>query len=939
MKKYTLYFIGITLVIILLNIYFSFLIYQNQLSFQRSILSGQVSASSDEIEKAFKKFENEVNALLYSNILLSIDITSDDIGQDGIRSLEMLLSNNNGLIKTAHIYDLNNNVLNLSYNKRKKLLIDPFITQHGFQLADKETIRRSNDIFQYIFPVFKDSVLKANIVFELDLPSFFHGELNRYFHDDAFFQWVVNSKGEVVFSNAPAQPQFNDTLLLRDEIMAPSTGFLKHQVNIAGKDEWLYSAYSTLNIMDDEFGVAFSMRRAFVFDLILNKVLLAGLFSTLIMILFLLMVLGKLGKNLVLKEKAHNELANLQSIFDHLPVGIMILDTEQKVKIINQTARELLLIKVNETPEGKNLGERFMLSRDYYDASDDSSFDSNQFVLYQHEGEEIAVFKKDIPFAINNEAFLLSAFVDVTPIEKARKYEAASNTAKSEFLAKMSHEIRTPMNGIIGMTEALDQENLTSKQKEYVQIVKRSADVLLTLIDDILDFSKIEAGKMQLEEIPFKLREEVKLCVDLFRPIIEEKKLDFNLKINPEVPENIIGDPFRLRQVLSNLISNAVKFTHEGEIAVGVELEEEYNNNISLLFYVEDTGVGIARNKIETIFNSFTQAEESTSRKYGGTGLGTTISKQLVTLMHGEIWVQSPSPISRSARYPGSRFSFTIEVYSNERIIKPLNNETISGLSQINALIISSINQSYQRLKRVFDFEKMNHTLFEFNAGRQKELEKLLLENDGNYQMLVIVDDPAINGIQIARKLKEEKLADRFLIFMLSANHKTENFVQARRFNVDFYFFEPFEQTEFLKSIYESFPYVQRSTNETVKKIRSDLSILVAEDNEINIRVAQTIFGNLGYKIDIAKNGIEAGEKAKAKAYDIIFMDLVMPERDGIQATVEIRGQGHQMPIVAMTATASSKTKNKAISSGMNDYIVKPVKVDAIRSILIKWFA
>ena len=251
-------------------------------------------------------------------------------------------------------------------------------------------------------------------------------------------------------------------------------------------------------------------------------------------------------------------------------------------------------------------------------------------------------------------------FSDITPIEKARKYEAAANTAKSEFLAKMSHEIRTPMNGIIGMTEAMDQENLNAEQKEYLQIVKRSADLLLNLIDDILDFSKIEAGKMQLEEIPFKLREEVKLSVDLFRPVIEEKNISLQIKTNPDVPENIIGDPFRLRQVLSNLISNAVKFTHEGQIVVGIQLEEEYNSNLTLLFYVEDTGVGIPRNKIESIFNSFTQAEESTSRKYGGSGLGTTISKQLVNLMHGEIWAESPSTISTSPNYPG----FKIQLYN-----------------------------------------------------------------------------------------------------------------------------------------------------------------------------------------------------------------------------------------------------------------------------------
>jgi signal transduction histidine kinase/CheY-like chemotaxis protein len=891
-----------------------------------------------EIEKALMKFENEVNSILFSNVLLGLDLSSDDVNQDGIRSLEMLFSNNNRLIKNIHIYDLNNNVLNLSFNKRKTLLIDPYITQHDIGLIDKITTKKEGLSYLYTFPIFKDKQLVANIVFNLDVPSFFQTELNRNFHDDAFWQWVIDSEGNVLFTNASVKNSLKDTLILKDKIASQESGFLKHAITTGNKDESLYSAYAPLNILNDNFSLIFSMRKSFVFDLILNKVIIAGLFSTIIMILFLLIMLGKMGKNISQKEEANNALAGLQSIFDNLPVGIMVLEQDQQVKIINQTAREMLLMNNNEAVTGKKLTDRFMLSRDYYDNRDDTAFDSNQFVLYRHEGEEVAVFKKDLPFNINNEEFILSAFVDVTPIEKARKYEAASNTAKSEFLAKMSHEIRTPMNGIIGMTEALDQENLTTNQKEYVQIVKRSADVLLTLIDDILDFSKIEAGKMQLEEIPFKLRDEVKFSVDLFKPIIEEKNLDFSLKINPAVPENIIGDPFRLRQVLSNLISNAVKFTHEGRITVGVELEEEYNNNITLLFFVEDTGVGIARNKIESIFNSFTQAEESTSRKYGGSGLGTTIAKQLVTLMHGEIWVQSPSPISTNPTYPGSRFSFTIEVYSNERIIKPLQHDKIHQFTQVHSLIVSNSPQNRMRLAKIFEFEKINFEIFENGIERYMELEKKLSE-PGHYQMIIILDEPGMNGMALAKRLKESKITDQLLTLLISANHKTDNFIQSRRFGVDYYFYEPIEQNDLMASLYESFPYVEKTTTDIVRKIKSDLAILVAEDNEINIRVAQTIFGNLGYKIDIAKNGMEAAEKVKTRVYDIVFMDLVMPEKDGIQATVEIRGMGYQMPIVAMTATASSKSKSKAISSGMNDYIVKPVKMESIRSVLIKWFA
>jgi signal transduction histidine kinase/CheY-like chemotaxis protein len=686
-------------------------------------------------------------------------------------------------------------------------------------------------------------------------------------------------------------------------------------------------------------GVFFSMQQRFIFSLLFTRILIVSLLNAAVLIYLLLLVFRSGGKEILKSGQKGEKLARLQSIFDKLPVGILVLDQNQDARLVNQTAREMLLIKGDESIAGKNLTDRFMLSRDYYDPGSETAFDSNQFVLYRHEGEEVAVYKKDLPFNLDDQEYIISVFSDITPIEKTRKYEAAANTAKSEFLAKMSHEIRTPMNGIIGMTEAMDQENLNAEQKEYLQIVKRSADLLLNLIDDILDFSKIEAGKMQLEEIPFKLREEVRLSADLFRPIVEEKGIALHIQIDPHVPENIIGDPFRLRQVLSNLISNAVKFTHEGQIVVGIKLEEEYNSNLTLLFYVEDTGVGIPHNRIESIFNSFTQAEESTSRKYGGSGLGTTISKQLVNLMHGEIWAESPSSLSTNPNYPGSKFSFTIEVYSNERLIKALHTEKVQQLSQIKVLIITHAPQNKQRLLRFFEQEGMKAEVFEYNSEREGELKKKLADPENHYHALFIMDEQGMNGLQLTKKLKEDKLTELHLLFLLSSNHKVENFLQSRRNGVDFYILEPFEQEEILSCFQESFPTLEKSSPKPVRTIRTDLSVLVAEDNEINIRVAQTIFGHLGYKIDIARNGIEVAEKIKQKEYDIVFMDLIMPERDGIQATVEIRGMGYQMPIVAMTATASSKSKQKAISSGMNDYIVKPVKAETIRNIFLKWFA
>lgn len=619
-----------------------------------------------------------------------------------------------------------------------------------------------------------------------------------------------------------------------------------------------------------------------------------------------------------------------------MPVGLVVYDYFKKVHFINQTAREILLIGPNEDASSAIVERRFT---NFTKPSDkpNTSYDTNQFFYYQRHGIEGVIFKKELPCNIQNKEYMLSTFIDVTSIEKERKYEAAANIAKSDFLAKMSHEIRTPMNGIIGMTEALARENLNSEQQEYISIVRRSADLLLNIIDDILDYSKIEAGKMQIEEIPFLLREEVELSVQLFKAIAEEKGLLLELNVAPNVPNRIIGDPFRLRQVLSNLISNAVKFTHHGKIVVMVETEDEYAGNITLLFSVSDTGIGISQEKIPTIFNSFTQADNSTSRKYGGSGLGTTICKQLVTLMNGEIWVESPSRLNSNKEFPGTTFYFSIEVYSNEELDKALYFNKIQSFDEVKCVIVC---HNELTRKRLYSFLEQNSIQIEtilFGEHVLEEVETRIQNKKAKFHLLVIIDEPGMDGLWLLKKLHAKKLTDNHRVFMFSSNHKPENHIQSRLAGVDYYLVQPFEHKLLKSFLKECFPSIPESFSKP--ELRNDLKIMVAEDNLINQKVAENIFKNLGYSIEIANDGLEVIELIKLKHFDIIFMDLEMPEKDGLEATIELRGLGYQLPIVAMTASASEAVRKTSLKAGMNEYTTKPVKSEIVIAILEKWFA
>jgi signal transduction histidine kinase/CheY-like chemotaxis protein len=939
MKRFLVYIGLIIILVIAFNVYFFFVIYHHQVNYQKNILIKQAENSADEIESTIMAFHNNINKILYTDDLA--EVFSDNAVKDRIvRRLEIFYSAYENVIKNILIYDLDRNGLNLSQNDKKEFITDDYIAQRQPILEQNEKIIIKDKNYLYYIPVFKDQKVVANIVVTLDFERFIFSVLKKFYLDGTLWQWILNEKGNLISANINANIEGDIPMEITKNLARGEKVFVTHTIKINGKEERLLSACSPITLLGHRFGIVFSLNNSVIFKEVLRYILIAGLISFLILGIGMFLLLKVIFNKFREEKVVCKELEEINSIIDNLPIGVMILDGQKRIKTINKTARILLFIKSEEDLIGKDISDRFLLSKNYFQEDDsETAYDSNQFILYQREGNEVVVYKKESAFILNGEDVFLEAFIDVTAIEKSRKYEAAANTAKSEFLAKMSHEIRTPMNGIVGMTEALDQESLTPTQKEYIQILRKSADLLLNIIDDILDFSKIEAGKMQLEEIPFKFREEIQVSLDLFKPIIEEKNLELQLNIDSKVPENVIGDPFRLRQVLSNLISNGVKFTHEGKIVVSAQIEEEYSGNLTLQISVEDTGVGIPKHKLESIFNSFTQAEDSTSRKYGGSGLGTTIAKQLVTLMNGEIWVESPSSISTNPKYPGAKFNFTIEVFSNEKLEKNVDFSAITDYKSLNALIITKDGEDKKRLIKILDLYNINHNVYKYQEDKHENLIDLLKNNFQEYHILIILDEPNFNGLEIAKTFVENKIANNYLIFMFSSNHKTDNYIQSKRSGVDYYMTQPFEQDDFTGYLEDYLPNVTKRMDIEQKVVRQDLSILVAEDNVINQKVAETIFGNLGFKIDISPDGADTVEKVKQKNYDIIFMDILMPEKDGIQATVDIRGMGYQMPIVAMTATSSKKSRHKAISSGMNDFIIKPFKMDTINKILIKWFA
>jgi signal transduction histidine kinase/CheY-like chemotaxis protein len=925
------------LMILLANYFYYNSLYNKQIKYISELLDRQVQIVGLSVDNTNNSFLSDLNQISFDEDL-KLFFSSTENQYRAKERMKLFFTKYQDFVTGIKLYDNKKDEFTLKKNvDLNEWLENPYTLREQAEIFNMEKLVQENRKFYYYLPVLNNNETIGNIIVTVDFQKYFTEIFKVFNLKDYQWQWVVSDSGKIVYDNFTGTIEYSQLDNISTNLAEGSYENKVHNARINGKTEQIISSYYPTQLLQRDLGLVFSApTRDFQKYIIRNSLFIV--IGTLLLIQVIIFIFYRYIK------KQNREINRLNAsekmlfkLIEEMPVGVIIHNKQREIIKANKVAAGQYSFLSETEMEGKIFPETTLPDdSDYFSKNLGGTFNPEQFVIIKKEIGEIVLYRNSIPVLFMGEEATMEILIDVTILESARKQEAKANVAKSEFLARMSYEIRTPLNGIIGMTDVLNKYELSEEVREIVTLLHRSTEVLLNIINDILDFSRIESGRMILDEIPYNLREEISYCIDLSKTYITENYLNLVCIVDDNVPETIIGDPFRLRQILTNLINHSLKNTEKGEIRLKCSLKSNKNGVIILGFDLLDTGISFDKASLKKIFGDFVNIESKAVKNNDESGFGTILSKQLIELMGGELSAVSPSGLLGNL---GTRVSFTILSYSYDRPIKDLSPEAIKSYINIKTLAITGAQNRDDEILGALHKLGLSISVTTFMKTTVAQIKANMNVPGNRYNLVLIFDDEEFNGFEVARVLWENNLSANFIILMISTNDKKGNYLKCITMGIDHYLVKPFDINELLNIIKNCFPFIEDpSLSVDIGRVRNDLKILIIEDNKMNQRVIETMLKSLGYLVDFADDGQTGYLQAKIKKYDIIFMDLIMPEMDGFESAQKILEFDKSVLIVAFSADNMPESKRKAELAGIKDFITKPVRIDDLKRLFAKYF-
>jgi len=953
MKRLTILTVVIFLLILLTNYFYYNNLYNKQIDYVKDLLGQQVALIGSEVNSTNIEFERDINTIIREENLP--DLFNEDMPRAKelmIEKLKFYYGKYENFIETVEYNGLQAQVFILYKDLETGAWIaNTYLAQDQKKMLATDRLEPSRNKWDLVKPVYNsEGKLIANITVTVDYLKYFSSLFSKYKIAEQQWQWLIDEEGELVFSNYYDDRINNraniDDIEIRnlerisDDIMEGISATTQHSIVVNGENIMAISAYYSVDLLRRNFGMVFSAPGDFYqVYIIRNSLLVVSL--TLLLIVFLIILYRRyISSQTFSAGRLRESEQSFIRLIELMPVGIVVVNKNNEILKANETAATMFEYPHHGDMEGKLMPETEHSGKGVYFAETlGPGYEPNQFMMVSRQGVDTVLYRKEIPVSFQGEEAIMIVVMDVTMLDVAHRQDLRSREMKSEFISKISHEIRTPLNGIIGMTDILAKKEKDPEKQKVISLVKNSSDMLMEIVNDMLDFSKIEEGSMMLDEVPFDLGREIDYCFNI-AGASARKDVSLKWKMEDNIPERVIGDPYRFRQVLTYLLNISLDHTARGAIKLDVRMAEADEREVLVNFDLRDTGQDYDSSMLKKLLGEYVKSETGGFQNYDSKGLGGQVTRQLIEMMGGSLKASSPSGLSDERDSPGARFEFSIKLYSDVRPAKDYGAARVKKFTDIKTLVISGLRDRDENLLNSLH----RFGLAAYVTSWQKQSVNLIRSNlehvEERYKLIIILDTPAFNGFDVAKELKENELQREFLIIIISSDDKRGNYVRCTQYEVDEYLVKPYNSEELLKIIRKRFPELKpEATRDLSDEVKKDLKVLVVEDNLISQKVAVTILKNLGIQTDIAVNGQEGLEKARQKKYDIIFMDLVMPEMDGYTASREILEHSPGTVIVALSADSTAGSVQKAEIAGIRQFLTKPVRQEDVRDLLNKYFS